>query len=165
MVPWCSWCLWCCSVCWCAVGVRPARSGAGRSTTPEGPVSISLSFTHTLDVSVSALSAVELANRELDRGNPMYAHHTHTHTCTHTRSLAYTHTHTRSLAHSHTHTHRLTRSIRSNGYASSQVSFGSHHGRPMTPRTPTGLSVTSPSFEYTDAPKYDDLHTSRFVHQ
>jgi hypothetical protein len=55
----------------------------------------------------------------------------------------------------------LTRSIRSNGYAGSQVSFGSNQGRPLTPRTPTGLSVTSPSFEYTDAPKYSELTTSR----
>ena len=60
------------------------------------------------------------------------------------------------------HPHRLTRSTRSNGYAASQVSFGSNQGRPLTPRTPTGLSVTSPSFEYTDAPKYD-LQTSRYV--
>ena len=58
---------------------------------------------------------------------------------------------------------RLTRSIRSNGYAGSQVSFGSNQGRPLTPRTPTGLSVTSPSFEYTDAPKYSELTTSRCV--
>lgn len=50
---------------------------------------------------------------------------------------------------------RLTRSIRSNGYASSQVSYSSQ--RPMTPRTPTGLS--SPGFNYTDAsrPIYDDI--------
>ena len=33
----------------------------------------------------------------------------------------------------------------------------------MTPRTPTGFSVTSPNFEYTDAPKYDDIHTSKYV--
>lgn len=53
----------------------------------------------------------------------------------------------------------LTRSVRSNGYASSQVSYVSQHGVPLTPRTPTGLA--SPSFDYTDAPRpiYDDVLT------
>ena len=50
---------------------------------------------------------------------------------------------------------RLTRSIRSNGYASSQISYGSHSG----PGTSRSQSITSPGYNNVDSsrPMYDDI--------
>ena len=58
---------------------------------------------------------------------------------------------------------RLKRSVRSNGYAPSQISYGSQSNAPMTPRTPTAMSITSPVFTDIDAPSsrpfFDDTRT------